>query len=65
VRNLTVQDFRRNKYCVAGIKKWFAHHDRGMTFSEFLNNGASAEWLRSQDDAMVTMIVDKVETDGQ
>jgi hypothetical protein len=43
-------------YCNAGLRKWFAGRD--LTFDEFRRNGASAEWLLAQNDAMAARLVE-------
>lgn len=57
----TWDDAKACKLCSKGMRDWFAQKDRGMTYLEFIKNGATVEWLRAQEDGMADKLADYAE----
>jgi len=53
---VTIKHTKAAGYCNRGLRKWF--EGRGRSFSDFLANGASDEWLLAQGDAMADRLVE-------
>ncbi len=52
---VTVRHAKAIGYCNAGLRKWFEGRD--ISFSHFVLNGVSEEWVLAQGDAMATRLV--------
>ncbi len=55
---VTIQHAKAIGYCNAGLRQWFAGRD--ISFSHFVLNGVTDEWLLAQDDAMAMRLIEYV-----
>lgn len=56
---VTIDDVRAAGLCVAGARRWFAHH--GLDFEGFLREGLPVATLRALHDALADQVCDAVE----
>lgn len=52
---VTIQDLRSARYCLAGVRPWFRRH--GLDWQAFLDHGIAAEHLRATGDALVEPVI--------
>lgn len=52
---ITIEDIRAAGHCVLGARDWFRQH--GLSFAEFLRDGADAEVLLATGDALAERVV--------
>lgn len=57
----TWADAKTLGYCGKGLRDWFGDGSRGMTYLDFIKDGASCAWLRAQNDAMADKLADYAE----
>ncbi|MFN3615206.1 MAG: hypothetical protein ACK4WC_11705 [Rubrimonas sp.] len=57
---VTIEDLRRARYCLAGVRPWFRRH--GFDWPEFLARGIAADRLRATGDALVEPVIRIAET---
>ena len=52
---VTIQDIRAARYCLAGVRPWFRRH--GLDWQAFLQSGIDADRLRGTGDALIEPVI--------
>ena len=58
----TLAHARALGYCARGMRRWFTDHHYSWT--EFVQNGVSTEWLRATEDAMAIRLAEEAEREA-
>lgn len=56
---VTIQDIRAARYCLAGVRPWFRR--QGLDWQEFLESGIDADRLRTIGDALIEPVIAQAE----